>query len=110
MRSGWANMMDRANENTFFTLKDKTRNIINLVCSENYITFTWFREKSGVISCNTTLYFVLGHLFCPVNRVFLFIVKFILIYFPLLVTFRRFCGFPFFLSPRHISENILLIF
>lgn len=97
-------MMDRANENTFrfdfiysfFTLKDKTRNITNLVCSENYITFTWFRDKSGVISFNTTLYFVLGHLFCPVNRVFLFIVNFILIYFPLLVTFGKVCGFPFF--------------
>lgn len=33
--------------------------MINLVSNENYITFTYFGEKAGIISWNTTLHFIL---------------------------------------------------
>lgn len=62
-----ANTMDRAKKNIFVfdsilfsTLQDnKARNMINLVSNENYITFTYFGEKSGNIFSNTTLHYTL---------------------------------------------------
>lgn len=110
--------MDRANKNIFVfdsilfsTLQDnKARNMINLVSNENYITFTYFGEKSGNIFSNTTLHFILWYTlvveFCPIISIFVYS----LLYFDLFltlcgVTFGRGSDFPFFALIPHFRKG-----
>ena len=110
--------MDRANKTIFVfdsilssTLQDnKAGNMISLVSNENYITFTYFGEKSSNISSNTTLHFILWYTlvveFCPIISIFVYS----LLYFDLFltlcgVTFGRGSDFPFFALIPHFRKS-----
>jgi len=81
--------------------------MVNLASNENYVTFSWFEEKSGVILVIllSTLYFSTSVLSNDQNIFIYSQFGFDLFLTLLLVTFGWGGGFPFFATKPHFRKG-----